>query len=99
MAARATVAAVATMTAEQAAEESTVAARATMATVAAVAAPATGATVAAAATPATAGLSAVGVHRHGGEANHGQEQGDAQNENSIHPRNLQYGYSNGIPKP
>jgi hypothetical protein len=85
-AAAATVTTVAT-TVEQAAQQSAAAtAAATSATEATMAAEAA---AAAAATKASASLSGAGVHRHRGEANHGQEQGDAQNQDSIHPRNLQ----------
>lgn len=75
----------------QQAAATTVAAVATVAAVTAVTTPAAVTTVAAAAAPAAvateqAGLGRV-VHRHRGEANDGQEQGNAQNQNSIHPRN------------
>jgi hypothetical protein len=111
VAAMATVTAVAAVAAatEQAAEQAaaavtTVAAMTAMAAAAEqaaapVAAEAAATAVAAEATVATAGLGRVGIHRHRGEANHGQEQGDAQNKNTIHPKSSKLrNRSNGIPK-
>jgi hypothetical protein len=105
MATMATMAAAAEQTTQQTAATvtaaTTVTAVAAVATAAAAGEPtaAAAATEAAAATVATpASLRRVAVHRHRGEANHGQEQGDAQNQDAIHLDLQVTKQSNGIPK-
>jgi hypothetical protein len=81
---QATQQAAATMAAAAAMTAVATAAAAAEQAAAAVAAKAAATTVAAVAAPATASLGRVAVHRQGGEPNHGQEQGDAQNQDAIH---------------